>query len=112
VPNELTNFGSNSISSTAFHSNGNLYVGAGSDLYSLDMHSLEANLIGSLGTTAFDFAACTFPNYNPELTVTQTAFPNTVVDPGDEITYTITIENTGDIVLTGLNFEEIIPNLG
>src|SRR5436190_15539398 len=47
----------------------------------------------------------------PALTATKVASPNTAVNPGDTIMYTIEITNGGDADATGVNFTDTIdPN--
>ncbi|MFL6277377.1 MAG: HYR domain-containing protein, partial [Blastocatellia bacterium] len=49
--------------------------------------------------------------FGPVLTATKTASPNTSVNPGDTIMYTVEITNTGNADATGVNFSDTIdPN--
>ena len=106
---ELTNFGSNEVHSLAFRNNGNIFIGAGSNLYELDLADLEADFIGDMGFTSFDFASCAIPIFDAEIVSTKTASPNSTLEPGDIVTYEITISNNGDIVVTNLALEDNIP---
>ena len=48
---------------------------------------------------------------DPELTVTKTADPEKDVAVGDVITYTVTVENTGNVTIKGIELEDTLVEL-
>jgi len=57
-----------------------------------------------------DLASCAFPTFSPDALVTKTVNPVGAVNPGDVLTYTITVQNTGDVVLTNTTLTDAIPS--
>ncbi|MDR9831749.1 hypothetical protein RCJ22_39880, partial [Vibrio sp. FNV 38] len=47
----------------------------------------------------------------PELTVTKTASPTSGVKVNEEITYTVTVENTGNVTVTGIKLSDTLVSL-
>ncbi|MBQ9890003.1 MAG: DUF11 domain-containing protein [Firmicutes bacterium] len=47
----------------------------------------------------------------PELTVTKTAVPEKDVKAGDKVTYTVTVENTGNVTVTGITLSDTLVAL-
>jgi large repetitive protein len=56
--------------------------------------------------TDTDSQAVTLPAQNPSLTLTKSAAPTTVTAAGDVITYTFSVQNTGNVTLTNLTLSD------
>ncbi len=106
---EAGNFNGNSIEGLAFSASGQLLASAGNQLYSIDILTTQATLIGGLGTVTTDLASCAFPVFIADIAITKTVSPAGTVSPGDTLTYTITVQNTGGIIITGATLTDAIP---
>lgn len=107
---EATNFAANAIESVAFAATGELLVGAGSNIYEVDIATAQATLIGNIGANSYDFASCTFPTFTTDLEVVKTLAQTGTAAPGDTLDYTITVSNTGSIIITGTILTDTIPD--
>jgi large repetitive protein len=56
--------------------------------------------------TDTDSVAVTLPVQTPALTLTKTAAPTTVTAVGDVVTYTFSVQNTGNVTLTNLTLSD------
>lgn len=100
------------INGVAFDANGNLLVANGTQLYSINMATLQATAVGSgFGGTqrSADLATCVYPTLNSKLEATETVSPSGAVSPGTQLTYTITVNNTGNAVAVNSKIVDSIP---
>ncbi len=103
------------VGSVAFGSDGKLYFAKSGgapngQAYSLNLENAVATPIGtntSIG--ASDFASCTFPSYAPVIAASKTVSPAGAVAPGAVLTYTIEVENTGNVVSTDTRLTDPLP---
>ena len=61
--------------------------------------------------TASDDATVTTVEAKPELTVEKTADPTSGVAVGDTVTYTVVVTNSGNVTITGIEFEDTLVTL-
>ena len=84
---------------------GSFTVALSSDTLTPHYNVVTATAVDDDGTPATDDddATVTFDDTPPEITVTKTANPTSVPETGGNVTFTITVENTGDeaVTLTG-----------
>jgi uncharacterized repeat protein (TIGR01451 family) len=101
----------NNVGSAAFGADGKLYfaVSNGNAAYTLDLATATATALGNTGVGSVDFASCTFPSFAPALKVSKTVSPAGTVTPGDILTYTVEIENTGTGPASGVKFADALP---
>jgi uncharacterized repeat protein (TIGR01451 family) len=96
----------------AFDMRGNLLASAstGNNIYKVDTNTGQAT-VASTYPTSFgligDLASCALPK--PELRVNKTANPTGYVNAGDVLTYTITVDNIGNLSATGVTLQDSIP---
>lgn len=106
---------SNTVGSIAFAPSGALLIGSisGSDttIYQVSMNDASAVKIGSTlsGVVITDFASGNAPNLNPNIVATKSVSPTGSVGPGDTLTYTIEIENTGNVPSVATAFTDALP---
>ncbi len=111
----LLSTGTYTVGSIAFAPSGALLIGAisGSDttIYQVNMNDASAIKIGSTltGVVISDFASGNAPNLNPTIVATKSVSPTGSVGPGDTLTYTIEIENTGNVPAVATAFADAIP---
>jgi len=98
----------------AFAPSGKLYSETStspSQLYEINpvtgITTLVQNNTGSYAYYASDLASANFPQ--PVISQTKAVSPTTEVAPGDTLTYTITITNTGNLTAVGAMFQDAIP---
>lgn len=106
---EVGNFGGNTIEAIAFQADGTLKVGAGSGLYDVDVTTVQATYVADMGVITEDMASCVFPVFDNDLSASKIVSPNTTANPGDTLTYTITVANNGASVITGVALTDSIP---
>lgn len=103
------------VGSIAFAPSGALLIGAisGSDttIYQVSMNDASAAKIGSTlsGLVISDFASGNAPNLNPNIVATKSVSPTGSVGPGDTLTYTIEVENTGNVPAVATTFTDALP---
>ena len=109
----ITATGSNleySIDGGATYQASNVFTGltAGASPYTIAVRSTSTTCDVVDPTTV----TLTDPGCNPSLIVTktQTGGPATITAIGQTIEYTITLENNGDLDLTAIDIEDILPN--
>ncbi|MCP2015509.1 putative repeat protein (TIGR01451 family) [Deinococcus sp. HSC-46F16] len=62
-----------------------------------------------LTPTLYDLATCTYRVFRPNLTIDKTVSPTTSVRPGDSLTYTVKVTNTGSAPATTVRLADPIP---
>ncbi len=95
--------------SLAFGQDGQLYLGAQSNLYRLDQTTAAPTLIGSTSVAFNDFASLPVPTASADLQITATDGLNTVA-PNSPITYTVTVTNSSTSDLQGIGVSDIVPS--
>jgi uncharacterized repeat protein (TIGR01451 family) len=106
---------SNTVVSAAFDPSGNLLIssvsGTSTKFYQVDLNDASAVQVGSTlsGNVVTDFASGNAPNINPNIVATKSVSPTGNVNPGDTLTYTIEIENTGNAPTVVSTFTDTLP---
>ncbi|MFC4639126.1 beta strand repeat-containing protein [Deinococcus hohokamensis] len=99
------------LNGLAFDNSGNLYATSNSnDVYRISTATAVAVKLNSTANTnpTTDLASCVYPTVAPAITVAKTASV-TNAKPGDTITYTITVTNSGTAAATGVKLTDAIP---
>ncbi len=108
------------VGSIAFDSVGNLYIAGlnsvanvlkGTNIYKVDVNNATAVQVGSTLNGGFitDMASGNQPNIAPIVTATKSVSPTGLAMPGDTLTYTIEVENTGTAPAVNLDFTDVLP---
>ena len=106
---------SNTVTSIAFDPSGNLSVssvsGTTTTIYRVNPDDASAVQIGPglAGNLITDFASGNTPNLNPNIVATKSVSPSGNANPGDTLTYTIEIENTGNAPTVLSTFTDTLP---
>lgn len=107
--------GSNTVASVAFDPNGKLLVsslsGTTTTIYQVSVNDATAVQLGAAlaGNVITDFASGNLQNINPNLVATKSVSPTGNVNPGDTLTYTLEIENTGNASAVLLTLTDALP---
>jgi uncharacterized repeat protein (TIGR01451 family) len=108
------------VGSIAFDPAGDLYIAGitlvngtamGTTIYKVNLDDATATQVGSLisGTVISDFASGNQPLIAPIIKATKTVSPTGSAKPGDTLTYTIVIENTGNAPAVNVDFSDALP---
>ncbi len=108
--------GSFTVGSIAFDTTGDLYIaavassGTSSNIYRVSVDDATATQVGSsLATVVSDLASGNHPFIAPNIVATKSVSPTTNVRPGDTLTYTVEIENTGNSPTVVTAFTDTLP---
>ncbi len=96
----------------AFTPEGNLLIGDATTSRVVSAGTLEFGPLRTMtgrASDSLDFANCVIPTLEPNLTIIKTVSPSGPVSPGTELTYTITVNNTGNAVSVNTTFQDNIP---
>lgn len=103
------------LNGLAFDAAGNLYgssslTGGSYDTYRINPANANATKLNAAANTnpLTDLGSCVYPTITPAMAITKTASPANA-KPGDTITYTITVTNSGTAAATGVSLADAIP---
>ncbi len=116
----VTSGNGTTVGSIAFGSDGALYIAGvtvvanaatGTTIYKVNINDATATQVGSLlsGTVISDFASGNQPSITPNIVSTKSVSPTGPVMPGDTLTYTIEVENTGTAPAVNVDFIDVLP---
>ncbi|TAG51841.1 MAG: DUF11 domain-containing protein, partial [Runella slithyformis] len=99
------------ISGIAFDATGGIYIGSGTGFFRANTDAGTLTAIGPSTTanhSTADLATCFQPS--PNLTASKSVSPTTSVSPGDVLTYTIVVTNTGSFRADGVTLVDALSS--
>ena len=101
------------VNGVAFNTNSDLLISDTTQLYRINPGTLvqttAASTFNATDSLSADLGNCVIPALEPTLTIVKSVSPTGPVSPGTELTYTITVTNTGNAVAVNTTFQDSIP---
>ncbi len=108
---EIVNTTNPNVHGVAFDSSGNFFTSDFQNLYQIDLGTFTFSSARPFGGTFLsgDLASCAVPTFTPVVSAAKTVSPSGNVSPGQILSYTVTVANSGNAVATSTAFADAIP---
>jgi uncharacterized repeat protein (TIGR01451 family) len=104
------------VAGAAFDTDNSLYIAAvdavglaSTNIYKVNVANATATLVGSPATVITDLTSGITPDLNPVISAIKTVSPTGNAKPGETLTYTVEIENTGNVPTVASTFIDALP---